>query len=138
MTKTNLALQVDPTKENGFFKEPLGQTKLLDRYHSFIFHVNLNSLEIGYRKLNTNTQLIADRIAYLDITDNLTINTFHKLELELDDVQATCHHRIRRGLINALGSVIKFVTGNLDDNDLQVLNANIERLSQNQNSNIIT
>ena len=67
MTKTNLALQVDSTKENGFFKEPLGQTKLLDRYHSFIFHVNLNSLEMGYRKLNTNTQLIADRIAYLDI-----------------------------------------------------------------------
>lgn len=41
------------------------------------------------------------------------------------------HYRTKRALINVLGSAIKFITGNLDDNDLQDIKSNLNKLYLN-------
>lgn len=42
--------------------------------------------------------------------------------------------RIKRGLINGLGSIIKFITGNPDNDDLKLINTQTNTLTKNTNS----
>lgn len=42
------------------------------------------------------------------------------------------NHRNKRALINVLGSAIRFITGNLDQNDLNEINSNLNALFTNQ------
>lgn len=92
------------------------------------------------KTLKNNIQLIIHRIDYLGKLDPLTNNSYHRLVSRVEKVEETfeklCHNRIKRGLLNGLGSVIKFITGNLDDNDFQTLTDNMDKLYNTQNSNI--
>ena len=47
-------------------------------------------------------------------------------------VDKLLHIRSKRGLINALGRTIKFITGNLDDEDKQSISQNLNHLFSNQ------
>ncbi|KAF5274680.1 hypothetical protein FQR65_LT16903 [Abscondita terminalis] len=53
-------------------------------------------------------------------------NTYNKLE----------HKKNKRALVSVLGKAIKFVTGNLDEDDLISINKNLEKLYNNQKSSI--
>ncbi|XP_076395856.1 uncharacterized protein LOC143265783 [Megachile rotundata] len=44
------------------------------------------------------------------------------------------HYRFKRGLLNILGSVSKTLFGTLDENDLQLINQNIDKLFDSQNN----
>lgn len=63
------------------------------------------------------------------ITDNLK----QKINNQLNNIIPT-KSRKKRALINALGSIIKSITGNLDQNDAEYLDNNINILKQNQDN----
>lgn len=54
-----------------------------------------------------------------------------KETLEIEIELAKFNHRTRRSLINGLGTAIRYFTGNLDQNDLHNINANLNTLFQN-------
>lgn len=62
-----------------------------------------------------------------------TLNaTFLLLEEKINDLHIPFSTREKRGLINGLGSVIKFISGNLDSQDEEKYNSILEHLQRNQ------
>lgn len=51
-------------------------------------------------------------------------------------LQKFVNRKVRRGLANFIGKGIKFITGNLDDDDLKTINENLENLHKSKSSEI--
>lgn len=135
--KTTQALHIDKINSNGYFEEPLGQVKLLDHYHNFLFYVNISRLEMGYQTLVVNFVGLKG----IENRDNYTNQLLDRLNTNVDQIEEQLNklnyrRRYKKGLINGLGTVIKFISGNPDDNDLQTINENIQTLHTKQNANI--
>ncbi|VEN46167.1 unnamed protein product [Callosobruchus maculatus] len=58
-----------------------------------------------------------------------TVNSIEQELLKFNSI----HKRSRRGLVNGLGTIIKYVTGNLDQNDLTTIQNNFHKLHNTQN-----
>ncbi|KAJ0180293.1 hypothetical protein K1T71_003697 [Dendrolimus kikuchii] len=123
----------------------LGTTRLIRHYHTFLQYVQLKDIEeeinllhsqlTDYKfKLSNNTHSLFEiQIEYL--AAKLTKVTGH-----LDTLKSK---RIKRGLIDGFGSVIKSLTGNLDysdaikyDNAIKILQNNDDQIIQELNNHI--
>lgn len=91
---------------------------------------------------------IIDTNQYLNSIENIinTLNTFNKsshintistTRLKASELLNKIHnllpHRTKRGLVNGLGTAIKFITGNLDATDAEEINKQIEQLRKHDN-----
>lgn len=74
-----------------------------------------------------DNNLTKTQISHVFNSLNNTYDTYAKL-----NVYKSNNNRKKRGLLNYLGSGIKFITGNLDDNDLEIITQNLEILQHNQ------
>ncbi|KAL1492557.1 hypothetical protein ABEB36_010797 [Hypothenemus hampei] len=78
----------------------------------------------------------------IDVQEDNLITTqyfnLHKLLNETYDTYKKLYNkkRVNRGLMNFLGSGIKFITGNLDDTDLEIITQNFETIKHNQLNSI--
>jgi hypothetical protein len=52
--------------------------------------------------------------------------------MQIGDALLKFNYRSKRSLIDGLGSAIRFITGNLDQDDLKEINSNIDQLFKNQ------
>lgn len=52
-------------------------------------------------------------------------------------IKKLVNNKKKRGVINGLGSIIKFISGNLDNNDLEKINEHIEGLKKGQTREIV-
>lgn len=113
----------------------LGQTRLITHYHTFIQYLEISEIETRISSINEQLDYFKARL------DNKTLPIYElqieylylklsKLNNELQTLEPT---RIRRGLINGLGSLIKGLTGNLDHSDAEGFNKAIESLINNDN-----
>lgn len=113
--------------------EDLGSAKLLNYYHKSYFYINITQINLAIIELNFNFKKFA--------TVNPEIKTFHlykrlnekitTLETKVTFLQPPRH---RRGIFNGLGSIIKAISGNLDDSDLQMIKENLNELRENENT----
>ncbi|XP_045462011.1 uncharacterized protein LOC123672072 [Harmonia axyridis] len=135
-TQINQALQVNKIISNGYFEEPLSQAKILDHYHNFLFFINITNLQINYDQLNYNFNALQKNRTI----DELSHRIYLQLKSNLAQIEQILHKfinkKVKRGLANFIGKGIKFITGNLDDDDLKTINENIESLHQIKNSEI--
>lgn len=71
---------------------------------------------------------------------NVIINLENKIKSQIIQLIPELNLRKKRGLINGLGSIVKCLTGNLDQEDAEKFNAQIKNLQGNQESlkNIIS
>lgn len=131
-------LQVIPVPDNGYFEEPVGPVRLADHFHSFTFSISIDRLAYGYKILVSNRNMIETHSSMLE--DRLTKQIFNNLDGNLEKIKGILdkitYKRARRGLVNALGTVIKFITGNPDDHDLQTIQENLEKIRATTNSEI--
>lgn len=83
---------------------------VIKEYKSFIHAVNITKYEEMFQAINTSIHKLPG-----DIPSSIQflMNNLHK-ELSMFNII----HRHKRGLINVFGKGIKFITGNLDDDDL--------------------
>lgn len=129
----NQALQADQIESDGYFPETIGPARLLDHYHKFIFSINISEIE-------NNIQTILNYSSEIRTTNKLTNQLHSQLMKSIEATNSEFHkfsHKItKRGLVNLFGKAIKFIAGNPDDDDLQILNSNIETLFQNQKESI--
>ncbi|XP_072397183.1 uncharacterized protein [Diabrotica undecimpunctata] len=121
----------------------IGQTKVITTKHTFLFHVNLtypeNSLELiknSLKTLNTVTDNSNNTLNYFSILLNnkinnakhLTENTNKKINILFE------HTRIKRGLINGVGKIQKWLFGTLDSDDEEHINNYFNMIELNENN----
>lgn len=118
----------------GLLPFKLGPTRLTTHYHTFLQHVQLSDIQdkiselqsqiLTYEtRLPNNTYILYElQISYLKNKLNKTLEQLHSLEPS----------RVKRGLIDGLGSVIKSISGNLDQSDALRYNNAIQILSKNE------
>ena len=96
-----------------------------------MFFINTTRIILGYENLVRNSQ----EIKFNPVISSFVFSSRSKLDFNIKRIREQLdkidYSRSKRGLINGLGSLVKFVSGNLDDNDLQIINRNLERLHQN-------
>lgn len=104
-----------------------GQGRLLTGYNRLLHTIDLN--QIG-KTIKTLEELIEKLNASGDFSKiiNYKINVLRNTYFTL----LPKHPRTKRS-IEILGSTIKFITGNLDAHDLQIINKNIEAIKENNN-----
>ncbi|KAF5306341.1 hypothetical protein FQR65_LT07365 [Abscondita terminalis] len=126
----NQALQIQKFETNGYFSETLGTTRCLSHYHSFYFYFNITDLKLSYYKLLNNVVML-DTINTSPMSIALLTMLKENCKL-IEDQFAKFSSRKRRSLIDGLGTLIKYITGNPDNNDLIEINKNLEILFNNQ------
>lgn len=128
--------------------------KLEYSYHTFIHYYSLveiynqlDDLELVYNEIlevmqtkynlsskiefvSDNNSKIRDIVNYLKFI-NHTISII-KEKLEIVKIDKKVDIRKKRGLINGLGSIVKFVTGNLDANDGEYYEKMLRKIKSNQ------
>lgn len=99
-------------------------------------------IRIGFERLihKVNLEQIRDNIIYieslannLNITDHLEQTIQFKIKTAHEKLAGFYPKRSKRGLINALGKVIKLIAGNPDEEDLEIISQDIETLETNTN-----
>lgn len=111
----------------------MSHAKILDHYHNFLFFINITHLKDNVDQIN----IIFNN---LQKEQELPRRLLHQLKLNLDQIeqilQKFLNRKVRRGLANFIGKGIKFITGNLDDDDLKTINENLENLYNSKSSEI--
>lgn len=134
-------MEITPVESNGYFLENISsRTLVLDSYHTTYVSFNLTIMRSTLTQLYINFLVLQRKLTLsFPFENNLQVqlnhsynqlenafNTLHKVDFYTND------YRKRRGLINVLGSTIKFITGNLDQEDLENINLHFENLNKNQ------
>ncbi|CAG9772265.1 unnamed protein product [Ceutorhynchus assimilis] len=120
----------------------LGTAKIISNSWSFAQTFNLtpiinqfDSLKIQARRLSSN--ISSKDNFYIEYTNSLvSLHTLEKrIENLIEQIVPTVgnSNRIKRGLFNPLGSFIKVITGNLDQNGAEKIDEKIKLLQENQN-----
>lgn len=106
----------------------LGQARLIDGHTKYIHIVDLDQYKLTLTKLKETISKIRD--PDVELLKNTTLSKFRNLETKLQNLYP--FSRVRRGLINGLGSAIKVITGNMDSVDAENLNQAIEKIKLNE------
>lgn len=107
---------------HGFVTIQLDPIKLIESYQSFIHIVNLTKYQDTFQLLVGKAITFPGGIP-------------HSIKALLDQVERELYlfgKREKRGLLNAVGSGIKFLTGNLDAEDAKEFEARLKTLETNQ------
>ncbi|XP_047993939.1 uncharacterized protein LOC125235743 [Leguminivora glycinivorella] len=119
----------------GVLPYKLGPMRLTTHYHTYLQYIQLDeikdkiSLTFGQlqickaRLVNDTYLLYENQIIYL-------VNKLQKVASQLETLEPA---RVKRGLVNGLGTVIKSISGNLDQSDAINYNNLIKNLQLNQN-----
>lgn len=125
----------------GILPLKLGQARIRTSLHDFVHYYDLKPLsqeiETISQQYDSITKTINNRHPYFPNLQNFDLSLKYQLKSakrKLDTIYPT--HRTKRGLINGLGSIIKAISGNLDQEDAERYNKAIENLQNNQ-ENII-
>lgn len=120
--------ELQEIKNVPYIQENLGLASLVNFYHKTHFHVNLTSINKNIQNCLTNVYFIS-----LKIRNNTLYNY---LENSLVSLQAKykmlTQRRNKRSLFDGLGTAIRYVTGNLDLNDLKEIMSNMQILRNNE------
>lgn len=95
-------------------------------YERIIKKLSLGSIEI-------NLNHIEKIASSLKIKDHLHETLLRKIIIAREKLKSLQPHRQKRGLINALGTVVKYIAGNPDQEDLQIIQQSIGALQTRDN-----
>lgn len=122
----------------GIIPLKLGTAKITKYTHTLIHYYDLNPIITEINRLqsqstNLKNLIIEDKYYSIETSNYLKILTFaeEKVENKLLEILPQ-RQRVKRGLINGLGSIFKSITGNLDATDDERYENLIRELQQNQ------
>lgn len=140
--------KIDSLETNpGLLPIHLGQAKLKDSTHEFIHYFNLQPIKTQISTIINHYNEIELAInedscfPFMYSLSNFKQHILFQLNLvkqKFISVNPFEKVRTKRGLINALGSVVKFISGNLDQEDAKRYDEAIEQLQSNQDKIINT
>lgn len=122
----------------GLLPFKLGPMRHITHYHTFLQYIDLEDIENKIFLVKIQLQQISMRLQKNSSLHDIQLeHLFSKLNKSLNQLKSLEPRRVKRGLIDGLGSVIKSVTGNLDYTDAIKYNDAISTLTNNEN-NIVT
>lgn len=123
---TSATFYHDVSTNNGLLTIKLDTVRIKVGYERMMHKVNLEEIK-------QNILYIENLANNLNVTDHLEQTIQFKLKKAHEKLTGFYPKRAKRGLINALGSAIKFIAGNPDQEDLDLINQNLETLEINSN-----
>lgn len=113
----------------------LGPTKVISHYHSFLQYVPINDIRnniiiVKTQLTNIGRQINNQSLPLYEPHINYLKSKLGKVYEQLDTFQSS---RVKRALIDGLGSVIKSISGNLDYTDALRYDGAIKILQDNEN-----
>lgn len=118
------------TDNYGLLPLRLGHAKVIETYKRFIHIINLTNYEQSIEEIRKSLDTLENDQTNSDTVKIANIK-FSQLELKLQTLLPK--HKLKRGLIDGLGTIIKTITGNMDANDAININEEIKKLNLNQN-----
>ena len=123
ITLTNL------NDSHGLIQFDLGPGRIIERYNNFIHIIRLNDYKNSIEKISSSIDFLENKNT---IANSVLVTKLKLKELKNKLKTLTPIKRNRRGLINGLGTVIKCITGNMDENDAISINSQISELQSNE------
>lgn len=121
----------------GILPLKLGQARIQTSLHDFVHYYDLKpiaqEIETISLQYDSITKALNSCYPYFSNLQNFDISLQYQLKSakrKLDTIYPI--HRTKRGLINGLGSIIKAISGNLDQEDAERYNRAIDSLQNNQ------
>lgn len=123
----------------------LGKTKIISHDHTFLQEIDLYTIQqlIDSQKLQLTDALNKIPNHKFNLFKHQAIHLSYKLNKISTQLKSFEPRRVKRGLINPLGTIIKSITGNLDNDDalrfenaLKILQKNDQESSINYNKHI--
>lgn len=130
----------DMTHGPGLLPINLGPAKLQISHHTLVHYYDLLPIRTQIENLNKNYEnlyrTIIDQKGHPSVNnyDGLFRNFYRSVRDKLNNINPSYDTRKKRGLINGLGSVIKFLTGNMDAEDAVRINKITSHLQKNQHT----
>jgi len=133
-------MEIMKIPDNGYYVEAISSSLVLETYHTTYITFNLSIIHNTLAHLFVK-HLIREGRLKKSFPKNTNLkfqlnHSYKQLDNAFINLQKLKHGEInqrkRRGLINFLGSSIKFVTGNLDHEDLNEINSNFKNIRMNQ------
>lgn len=115
---------------NGLVAFKLQTVKVQIGYERTLHTINLTSLE-------AHLQNIENIITSFRTIEHLEQTLWDKIKIAKDKLYSLIPHRTKRGLVDALGTAIKFIAGNPDNNDLEILHRSLGIL-KTQGNKLVT
>lgn len=103
----------------GILPFKLGPAKITSHYHTFLQDIDLEQIHKQVNLTRTQLNNAANNMTnrYFPLFKNQILHLFDKIDILTSQLNSLQPKRVKRGLLNPLGSFIKSVTGNLDYND---------------------
>lgn len=129
----------------GLLPFQLGPTKLISHYHSFLQYVDLADIKTKIEDIQIQVEQFRPQL------NNQTLSLYEphieylssKLQKISEQLQTFEPDRLKRGLVDGLGSIVKSITGNLDytdalryDNAIKVLQDSEEKFQTEFNNHV--
>ena len=115
----------------------LGEAKLQKSYHTLVHYYDLSVINNEILELNNHYNIVSKLIhkhqnQYKEIEnyDKIFKQTYKSVRDKFTSLFP--RNRNKRGLINGLGTAVKFVTGNMDADDATRINRIVKNLENNQ------
>lgn len=107
--------------------------------HHLVHYFDISGLLDEYAKLKSHSLVIKFVTSNETLTQQEIQNYFKIIDYNVKLIDEKLypflqHNRVKRGLINILGSAIKSITGNMDSDDNERINSLINTIKQNQNN----
>lgn len=113
----------------------IGQARTIESYFNFIHIIDLDNYNSQTSKLISIVDKFEKNSLLKDAAKVCKLK-LKGLENKLQTLNP--YKRTRRGLFNGLGSVIKYITGNMDANDAVTINRQIQELQNTASNSAIT
>lgn len=129
----NQALQVQRFDDDTpYVQENLGLAKLINFYHKSYFHINITNLKTSFQNILSNTYFLTLKINETSNNFNILKQLENRVQIIQDKLNLITHKKSKRALANGLGTIIRYVTGNLDQSDLNNIITNMNKLRNNE------
>lgn len=116
----------DVANDNGLIAFKIDNVRIKLGHERIIKKINLITIE-------TNLNHIEKIASSFKIKDHLHETLLRKISNARDKLESLQPHRPKRGLINALGTVVKYIAGNPDQEDLQIIQHSLGMLQAQEN-----
>lgn len=125
------------TQNAGLLPVSLGPARLQQSEHTLVHYFELSQINSKIQNLNDHYQNLQQMINKNDKVNN-EINNYDRIfrhfystvRDKLNNIYPNGQIRSKRGLIDGLGSAIKFITGNMDANDAARINKIVQNLEK--------
>ncbi|XP_031789078.1 uncharacterized protein LOC116418037 [Nasonia vitripennis] len=126
--------EINPDATHFDYQQGVG--RIIENYHYVHFFINTSSLKRTYGRILTDYTILSSR---KELKNSSLLMEARLLCQEIyQDLQeiAPFGGRRKRGLINGVGKMIKYIFGNPDSDDLEKINNYLENFEKQQNEDI--